>query len=35
MISNGKEIIINETELIEVLNNDYIIINESSSGKKT
>ena len=35
MISNGKKIIINETELIEVLNNDYIIINESSSGKKT
>ena len=35
MIFDGKKIITNETELVEVFNNHYINIVEKSSGKKS
>ena len=35
MIFDGKKIITNETELVEVFNNHWINIVEKSSGKKS
>ena len=34
MIFDGKKIISNETELVEVFNENYIIVVEKFSGKK-
>ena len=35
MIFDGKKIITNETELVEVFNNHYVNIVEKSAGKKS
>ena len=35
MVFDGEKVITNETKLVEVFNNHYIIIVEKSSGKKS